>query len=137
MHVGGGERRPRGGMCGQPHRRGHPPGVDDDGRTIARQQAEAEHLRGRTCRFDVVEHRVHQHAERRDHEIDARARFLDEEQVLPREIAFARLEREVRPRRDADQPRCRTQDPQQVVGTGVGVVPLQAPGGHCRRADRH
>ena len=136
MDIGRAERRRRGRVCSQPHRQRNAYGIDDDCGQIGCQQAHAKQARRRRGRSGPTRERVHQHAERRDHEIDARARLFDQEQVLAREIAFARLKRERRPGRDADQPCRRTQDPQQIVRRSVGVVALQAPGDQRRRPEQ-
>ena len=84
-------------------------GVDQHGRRIAGQQARTQHARGRRRGADAVQEREDQHPERGDHEVDARAGFLDQEQTLAREVPFSRLRHERWCRSiDAGQPRRRT-----------------------------
>ena len=90
MDVGGGQRRQRHGMIGEPHRDRDAHGVDDHRRRIARQQAHTQHAAPSRAGSDAVKQGERHHAERGDHEVDPRAGFLDQEQALAREVAFSR-----------------------------------------------
>src|SRR5678816_1682568 len=79
--------------------------------------------------------RDHQHAERGDHEVDPRARLLDQEQALAREVAFAGLHRERCACRDAHELRSRSENPPEIVRACIGVVSLQTPGDQGRNGE--
>lgn len=136
VDTGRAECRPRARMVGQPHRHRNTDGVDDDRRRIACQQTHRKHLRRPERRSHVMKEREHHHAERRDHEVDAGARFLDQEPVFARQIPFAGLEHERRPRGDGHQPRGRSQNPEEIVRGSGGVVTLQPPDDQSCRPQR-
>jgi hypothetical protein len=73
MNVGRAECRERDRMSGEPHRDRNPHGVDQHGRRIARQQGDTQNSRHRHSVSNAVEQGERQHAERGNHEVDARA----------------------------------------------------------------
>ena len=115
-------------MCGEPHGDHDACGVDEHRRHVASHQADREDsARAATADPDSMKEGEHQHAKRGDHEVDPRARFLDEKQTLVRDVPLPRRHRERRTRRDADQLRRGTQDPPEIVRPRIGVVALHAP----------
>jgi hypothetical protein len=80
MRVGRAESRQRGRMRAQPHRDRDAHGVHEHRRRIAGQQTDAQHARRRHGGARVMNESDGQHSERGNHKVDARARFLDQEQ---------------------------------------------------------
>jgi len=81
-------------MRGEPHGDRDAHGVDHHRRHIARQEAHANHSSSRAGGSNAMKEGECDHRERGDHEVDPRARLLDQEQALAREVAFAGLHRE-------------------------------------------
>src|SRR5688572_7291375 len=68
-----------------------------------------------------------QHAEGRNHKVDAGARFLDQKEPVVRKVALSRTPLERRTGNDAHQPGRRRQHPRQLLRRCLCIVALQAP----------